>query len=147
MTHGRVLATDKVIRQATVYRQVCRFDAFARESTGQIVVRTGTIGAIVLPSALCQRVVAEMAWPGPVILDTSSRRPVATMMTGPPPSYLRSSSTYAALSAVEAVLMPDGDEVLLPSPRDPGRRWLPFEPLDPYRPTAEVVVTAILACR
>lgn len=70
-----------------------------------------------------------------------------TILTGPVPTHLRSGASFAALSAVGAILVPDRDEVLVPSPRDPARRWLPHEPLDAYRPSAEVVLATISGCR
>ncbi|MFD6391166.1 hypothetical protein [Nocardia sp. NPDC060259] len=136
--------TDKIVRHASTYRRLCGFDAFAQESSGRIILRTG---AIELPPALCQRVIAAMLWPGPTIVSAGDPHPTATILTGPIPLQLRHASTHAALSAAGAQLVADGDEVLLPSPRDPARRWLPYEPLDPYRPSAQVVVTTILACR
>ncbi|MGW5456787.1 hypothetical protein [Nocardia sp. NPDC003979] len=147
MNSPRVLLVDKVIHRASMYRNVCGFDAFVRESTSQIVLRTGTVGAVELPSELGHRVIAALTWPGPVIVHTDTPEPVVTILTGPVPTHLRSGASFATLSAAGAVLVPDGDEVLLPSPRDPARRWLPHEPLDPYRPSAEVVVTTISACR
>ncbi|MFD4433283.1 hypothetical protein [Nocardia sp. NPDC058497] len=147
MNTTRLLPVDKVIHRASTYRNACGFDAFVRESTSQIVLRTGTVGAIELPSEVGRRVIAALAWPGPVIVHTDTAQPTMTILTGPVPIHLRSGASFAALSAAGAVLVPDRDEVLLPSPRDPARRWLPHEPLDPYRPTAEVVVTTISACR
>ncbi|MGW5440562.1 hypothetical protein [Nocardia asteroides] len=108
------------------------------------MLRTGTVGAIAVPSEFGHQVIAALRWPGPVIVH---RDTTLTILTGPVPAHLRSGPGFAALSAAGAVLVPDGDEVLLPSPRDPARRWLPHEPVDPYRPTAEVVVAAISACR
>lgn len=147
MNTTRSLPVDKVIHRASVYRNACRFDAFVRESTSQIVLRTGTVGAIELPSELGDRVIAALTWPCPVIVHTDTTQPLVTILTGPVPIHLRNGRSFAALSAAGAVLVPDGDEVLLPSPRDPARHWLPHQPLDPYRPTAEVVVTTISAFR
>lgn len=146
MNSTRLLPVDKVIHRARMYRNVCGFNAFVRESTSQIVLRTGTVGAIELPSELGHRVITALTWPGPVIVHTDTPHPVVTILTGPVPTHLRHGASLAALTAAGAVLVPDGDEVVLPSPRDPARRWLPHEPLDPYRPTAEVVVTTISAC-
>ncbi|APE37153.1 hypothetical protein BOX37_28115 [Nocardia mangyaensis] len=146
MNSTRLLPVDKVIHRASMYRNACGFDAFVRESTSQIVLRTGTVGAIELPSELGHRVIAALTWPGPVIVHTDTPHPVVTILTGPVPNHLRHGVNFAALTAAGAVLLPDGDEVVLPSPRDPARRWLPHEPLDPYRPTAEVVVTTISDC-
>ncbi|GEM29071.1 hypothetical protein NN3_00780 [Nocardia neocaledoniensis NBRC 108232] len=147
MTSTRFLAVDKVVHRASIYRNSCGFDVFVRESTSQIVLRVGTVGAIELESAFGQRVVAALPWPGPVIVRSDTTQPRLTILTGPVPAHLRSGASFAALSSTGAVLAGDGDEVLLPSPRDPARRWLPHEPLDPYRPSAEVVVSTILACR
>ncbi|MEV4156824.1 hypothetical protein AB0J48_27770 [Nocardia salmonicida] len=146
MNSARLLPVDKVIHHASMYRNICGFDAFVRESTGQIVLRTGTVGAVELPSELGHRVIAALAYPGPVIVHIDTPHPVVTILTGPMPTHLRSGASFAALSAAGAVLVPDGGEVVLPSPQDPARRWLPHEPLDPYQPSAEVVVTTISAC-
>ncbi|MFJ2834264.1 hypothetical protein ACIO52_02760 [Nocardia sp. NPDC087230] len=138
---------DKVIHRASIYRNACGLEVFVRESTGQIVLRTGTVGAIELPCDVGHRVIDALAWPGPVIVHTDTEQPTVTILTGPVPTHLRSGASFAALSAIGAVLVPDGDEVLVPSPRDPARRWLPHEPLDPYRPSAEVVLATISGCR
>lgn len=147
MSTTRLLPVDKVIHRASIYRNACGFGAFVRESTSQIGLRTGTVGAIELPCDFGHRVINGLPWPGPVIVHTDTPQPTVTILTGPVPILLRSGASFAALTAAGAVLVPDGDEVLLPSPRDPARRWLPHEPLDPYRPTAEVVITTISACR
>lgn len=61
MTTTRFLSVDKMIHRASIYRNACGLDVFVHESTGQIVLRTGTVGAIELPCDVGHRVVHALA--------------------------------------------------------------------------------------
>ncbi|WP_063043230.1 hypothetical protein [Nocardia pseudovaccinii] len=110
----------------------------------RIIVQTGPVSAVVMPSRLATEVIAEQQGPlGPVIEHPASRRwAFLTGPSGPCPESL----TPALLRWNIGVA---SNYIVLPSPADERRgfrRWI-HEPHNRFRPSMREILEAVLRLR
>ncbi len=114
------------------------------ETETRIIVQTGPVGAVVVPSKLATEFVAEQSGPlGPVIEHPASRRwTFLTEPSGPCPENL----TPALLRWNIGVA---SKYIVLPSPDDERhgfRRWI-HKPRNGFRPSTREILEAVLRLR
>lgn len=124
------------------YTEFCGIPAVLRRSGGLIVVRAGTVGAIVVPAPVATRLRRRLRLAAPVVIDRDSGS--WTFLTGPVATHLRYwGHIKDALDRRGATMVAEGAEVPLPSPTDPSRCWYGAPPNDRYRPSPASIASAL----
>ncbi|WP_330232109.1 DNA-directed RNA polymerase subunit beta [Nocardia sp. NBC_00508] len=120
------------------------------DESGRITLRAGAVAAVTVPEWLGEMVHADLARQyllGPVVAHGSGRW---TILTRPDDTgaLAADSDIFTALLRAAATIVPDGGEVVLPSPCDERtgyRRWV-VAPRDMFRPHISTVVHSIITC-
>ncbi|WP_043660257.1 hypothetical protein [Nocardia thailandica] len=133
------------------YRMTCGLPAVVRSVEGRsdmVVVQTGAILGITVPSALGEAVVRDLRARqfavGATVGHHRSGRWTFLVRADLPASEHDHLALFARLFRLDASVVRDGAEIALPSsPRDGFRYWVADPPGDEFRPAASVVVEAI----
>ncbi|MGY5306772.1 DNA-directed RNA polymerase subunit beta [Nocardia gipuzkoensis] len=141
-------APDATLTRCQHYRHVYGLPCYVHEETRRITLRAGDIGAVTVPELLGRMVLADLSEQyllGPVIAHGSGRW---TMLVRPDGTnqLANDSDIFVALLRASATIVPDGGEILLPSPADErsGYRWWVVAPRDAFRPHISTVVQSII---
>ncbi|MEU4345164.1 DNA-directed RNA polymerase subunit beta [Nocardia sp. NPDC023852] len=118
--------------------------------TRRITMRAGDLAAVTVPEWLGRMIhdhLAEQFLLGPVVAHGSHRW---TILAHPDDTDTLAADcdTFTALLRAAATIVPDGGEVVLPSPGDENtgyRRWV-VAPRDTFRPHIGTVVQSIIFC-
>lgn len=144
------LAADPTLTRCQRYRHVYGLPCYVHEETRRITLRAGDVGAVTVPEQLGRMVHSDLARQyllGPVIAHGSGRW---TILVRPDETHQLAddSDIFIALLRARATVVPDGGEILLPSPADErtGYRWWVVAPRDAFRPHISTVVQSIIIC-
>ncbi|MFD6391167.1 DNA-directed RNA polymerase subunit beta [Nocardia sp. NPDC060259] len=132
------------------YRTVCHLPADLDPANGQITLRAGRVQAVMMPSALGERVRVELgrldSGGGPIV--SHPRTDSWTFLTSHS-SELDLFTDGRRLWLARVVVLTDGPVIGLPSPSaanpDAHREWV-LPPHSPLRPSTAVVLDAARAC-
>ncbi|MCX4099147.1 DNA-directed RNA polymerase subunit beta [Nocardia sp. alder85J] len=147
----RILPTweDTLESRTVFYRSVCGLAAYVRPELDAISVDASeTLGAIVMPAALADRVHNDMhhrgIGVGPIITNTRAQRWTWLVR----PDIPADTALYAAMFRIAVHVARPGTPIALPSPiaRHVGIRCWAASPTDAFRPAASVVLAAVTAC-
>ncbi|WP_327115408.1 DNA-directed RNA polymerase subunit beta [Nocardia sp. NBC_01730] len=141
---------DPTLARCLHYRHVGGLPCFVHTETRRITMRAGDIAAVTVPERLGRIVHKDLANEyllGPVIAHGSRRW---TILARPDDtnSIALDSDIFVALLRAAATIVPDGGEIVLPSPADETtgyRRWV-VAPRDAFRPHISTVVQSIITC-
>ncbi|MEU2089836.1 DNA-directed RNA polymerase subunit beta [Nocardia beijingensis] len=143
-------ASDPTLTRCLRYRHVYGLPCYVHEETRRITLRAGAVGAVTVPEQLGRMVHTDLARQyllGPVIAHGSGRW---TILVRPDDTHQLADDTgiFIALLRASATIVPDGGEILLPSPTDErtGYRWWAVAPRDTFRPHITTVVRSIIIC-
>ncbi|WP_280312410.1 DNA-directed RNA polymerase subunit beta [Nocardia abscessus] len=143
-------AADATLTRCHHYRHVYGLPCYVHEETRRITLRAGDIGAVTVPEQLGRMVHADLSKQyllGPVIAHGSGRW---TILVRPDDTnrLADDSNIFVALLRASATIVPNGGEILLPSPADErtGYRWWVVAPRDAFRPHISTVVQSIIIC-
>ncbi|WP_327114383.1 hypothetical protein OHB12_34330 [Nocardia sp. NBC_01730] len=146
--HGSAQATDPTLTRCLHYRHVCGLPCFVHTETRRITMHAGDIAAVTVPEWLGRMVHDDLSKQyllGPVIAHGSHRW---TILARPDDTGTLAADTdiFTALLRAAATIVPDGGEIVLPSPGDENtgyRRWV-VAPRDTFRPHISTVVQSII---
>ncbi|MFF7943091.1 DNA-directed RNA polymerase subunit beta [Nocardia gamkensis] len=143
-------APDPSLTRCQHYRHVYGLPCYVHEETRRITLRAGNVGAVTVPEQLGRIVCTDLAKQyllGPVIAHGSGRW---TILVRPDDTnqLANDGDIFIALLRASATIVPDGGEILLPSPADErtGYRWWVVAPRDAFRPHITTVVQSIIVC-
>lgn len=133
------------------YRMTCGLPAVVRSSethSDMVVVETGAILGITMPSALGEAVVRDMRANefavGAIVGHHRSGRWTFLVRGDLPNTEQEHLALFAWLFRLDASVVRDGAVIALPtSPRDGFRYWVKDPPVDKFRPAASVIVESI----
>ncbi|MEV6323833.1 DNA-directed RNA polymerase subunit beta [Nocardia sp. NPDC051787] len=141
---------DPTLTRCLHYRHICGLPCFVDGETGRITLRAGAVAAVTVSEWLGEMVYTDLSRQyllGPVIAHGSGRWSILARPddTG---TLAADSDVFTALLRAAATIVPDGGEVVLPSPGDERtgyRRWV-VAPRDTFRPHISTVVHSIVTC-
>ncbi|MFF2088519.1 DNA-directed RNA polymerase subunit beta [Nocardia sp. NPDC058176] len=143
---------DAALQSSRYYRMTCGLPALVHPTyTDMVVVKTGSVIGITMPSSLGAEVIREMrdqeSAVGAIVGHHRSGRwtfIVRADLTTDDSDHI---ALFAELYRLDVWVVRDGAEIALPiSPSDVFRHWVE-EPRDKFRPAASVVVSAVRRVR